>query len=254
MAPIPRFPGRFLKKRIEKMRNVFLATFLFLIVTIIFTPLMVRGGLSFITEETLEAVLLLVQVSIAWSIFRLYEEAVRRREKEIGQLEKEYQEREKELIETFAYLGKVNVQMSLIKEFLGKFKAPSSRNEVKEYIDEILRMALSISKREWITLRIIKADKRQTVSEYWAKSSPQVETKEIKIGNRDLLELAGAQKYCHRAGYCVVPATGGVKASNQKTFLVFEENTIDREIQEFLTAAVNQCDIIYTLFELKHVR
>jgi hypothetical protein len=235
------------------MRNVFLATFLFLIVTIIFTPLIVSRGFPFISEETLEAVLLFAQVTIAWSIFRLYEEAMRRRENEISQLEKEYQEREKELIETFTYLGKVNVQMSLIREFLGKLKAPANRHEVKEYIDEILRMSLAISKREWITLRIIKADERKTVSEYWAKSSPKVETKEIKIGNKDLLEIAGEKKYCHRSGYCVVPSTGA-GASNLKTFLVFEENNIDREIQDFLSAAVNQCDIIFSLFEIKHLR
>lgn len=125
-----------------------MATFLFLIVTIISTPLIVKRGISFLAEETLEAVLLLVQVAIAWNVFQLYEEAVRKREKEIGELEKEYQEREKELLETFTYLGKVNVQMSLIKDFLQKLKAPASRHDVKDYVNEILKMALSLSKRD----------------------------------------------------------------------------------------------------------
>lgn len=253
MTPISRLTGGFLEKRIEKMRNVFLATFLFLVVTIIFTPLIVRKGISFLTEETLEAVLLLVQVSVAWNVFQLYEKAVRIREKEIGKLEKEYQEREKELLETFTYLGKVNVQMSLIKDFLQKLKAPATKHEVKDYIGEILKMALSISKREWITLRIIYPERYQTVSEYWATSSSGVKTEEIRVGNKDLLEMAREKKYCKDGGYCIVASTGA-NALGLKTFLVFEENDIDREIMDFLSAAVNQCEIIYTLFELRHSR
>jgi len=253
MTPISRFYGGFLKKRIEKMRNVFLATFLFLIVTIIFTPLLIRRGISFLSEETLEAVLLLVQVSVAWNVFQLYEEVVRKREKEIEKLEKEYQGREKELLETFAYLGKVNVQMSLVKNFLQKLKAPANKHEVKDYISEILKMALSLSKKDWITLRIIHAGRHQTISEYWFTSSSGVKTKEIRVGNKELLEMARDKKHCGGHGYCVVASTGS-NALGLKTFLVFEKNDVDREILEFLAAAVNQCEIIYTLFELRHSR
>lgn len=253
MTPISRFSEGHWKKRIENLRNVFLGTFLFLIVTIIFTPLFVRRGISFLSEEVLEAILLLIQVSVAWNIFGLYEKAVRSREKEISELEEEYRKREKELIETFSYLGKVNVQMSLIKSFLGKLKAPASKQEVKEYINEILGMALSISKKDWITLRILNISRCQTMSEYWATASSRIRTKEIKISNKELLDLLHGKKHCSDGGYCIVASTGS-DALGLKTFLVFEENDVDREILEFITAAVNQCEIIYTLFELRDTR
>lgn len=252
MTPISSFTGGFLKKRIEWLRNVFLLVFLFLVVTIIFTPLLVTRGFSYINEEMLESILLFIQVAVAWNVFRLYEKAMRRREEEIGQLEREYQKREKELLETFAYLGKVNVQMSLIKEFLGKLKAPASRHEVKEYIGEIINMALSISKREWITLRIIHSGRHQTVSEYWA-ATPSAKKEEMRIGNKDILEMAKAKTYCNEKGYCVVSSTGA-NVMGLKAFLIFKENDVDREILEFLAAAVNQCSIIYTLFELRRSR
>jgi hypothetical protein len=246
-------PKVFLPSKIEKFRSVFFLTFLFLVVTIIFTPLFVRRGFSFLSEEILEAVLLLIQVSVAWHVFRLYEKAVSSREKEIRHLEEEYQKREKELLETFTYLGKVNVQISMIKSFLQKMKVPANKKELKEYIDEVLHMALSTSKKEWMTLRVIHPEKFQTLSEYWAKSSIKVSTDEVKIGNKEIVDLTKDKRHCNEAGYCVLSSSGGSASSGQKAFLVFLNNEeIDHDVLDFLKAAVNQCEIIYTLFTLKH--
>jgi len=245
-------PKVFSPSKIEKFRSVFLLTFLFLVFTIIFTPLFVMRGFSFLPEEILEAALLLIQVSVAWHVFRLYEKAVESREKEIRHLENEYQKREKELLETFTYLGKVNVQISMIKSFLQKMKVPASRKELKEYMEEVLRMALSTSKKDWITLRIIHPEKFQTLSEYWAKSSSKAETNEAKIGNKEIIDLTKDKRHCNEKGYCVLSSSGSA-SSEHKAFLVFlNEEKVDAEIMDFLKAAVNQCEIIYTLFLLKH--
>jgi hypothetical protein len=240
------------RPRIERLRNAFLLAFLVLVVTIIFTPLLVKEGFSFFSEEILEAVLLLVQVSLAWKIFRLYEKTVKMREGEISKLEKEYQKREKELLETFAYLGKVNVQMSLIKSFLQKLKAPASKKEMKEHIDEILRMAMAIGKKSWMTIRIINAKDFQTISEYWAKTSSSIKTNDLKIGNREIKELASDKKLCNEKGYCVL-SSESAHSSNHRAFLIFlEKENVDKEILGFLNAAVNQCEIIHNLFELRN--
>ncbi len=240
------------RPRIDKLRNVFLFVFLILVITIIFTPLLVRKGFSFFPEELLEAILLLVQVSLAWKIFRLYEKTVKIREKEIEKLEKEYQKREKELLETFAYLGKINVQMSLIRSFLQKLKIPSSKREMKEHIEEILRMAMTISKKKWITLRIMNMQGVQTISEYWAKVSSEIKTEDLKIGNREIMELSADEKLCNEKGYCVL-SSESPNSSNHKAFLVFlEKDKIDKETLGFLNAAVNQCEIIHNMFELRN--
>ncbi len=242
------------RPRIEQFRNLFLLAFLVLVVTIISTPLFVKKGFSFFEEETWEAILLLVQVSLAWNIFRLYEKAVAAREKEIKKLEGEYQKREKELLETFSYLGKVNVQMSMIKSFLQKMKVPADRKGLKEYIDEVLRLALSLSKREWITLRIVHTEKFQTISEYWAKISGKTRTNEVKIGNKEIINLAKNKRYCNEQGYCVLSSYGSASPEH-KAFLVFSDGEkIDQEVMDFLKAAVDQCEIIYTLFDTKNAR
>ncbi|OGI25954.1 MAG: hypothetical protein A3J76_00435 [Candidatus Moranbacteria bacterium RBG_13_45_13] len=242
-------PGR---PRIEKLRNIFLFVFLILVVTIISTPLLISRGFSLFQEETWEAILLLAQVSLAWNIFRLYEKAVAGREEEIEKLEKEYQRREKQLLEAFAYLGKVNVQISLIKDFLGKLKAPASKKEVKEYLDDILRMALAISQKEWMTVRIVNTENMQTIAEHWASSSSKTKTSEVKIGNREIVEMAHDKNLCNERNLCVLSSTGS-KPYKEKAFLVFlENNNVDREVLGFLKAAVNQCEIIHTLFVLGH--
>ncbi|MFA5926378.1 MAG: hypothetical protein WC831_05660 [Parcubacteria group bacterium] len=239
------------RPKVERLRNTFLLVFLILVVTIIFTPLIIKSGFSFLSEELFEAVLLFIQVSLAWKIFRLYERTVSMREGEIKKLETEYRKREKELLETFAYLGKINVQMSLIKSFLQKLKAPASKREMKEYVDEILRMAMTISKKDWMAIRIMNTEGLQTISEYWAKASPSVRTHDFKIGNREITELAADKKLCNDKGYCVLSSESS-STSNRRAFMIFlEKEKVDKDILGFLNAAVNQCEIIHNLFELR---
>jgi len=123
---------KILLSRIEMLRNLFLVVFLVLVVTIILTPILVSRGLFGFTEEAFEAVLLFVQVSVAWNIFRLYEKTVKRQEKETRLLEKEFERKERELLEAFKHLGKINVQISLVKSFLQRLKAPTSKKEMKQ--------------------------------------------------------------------------------------------------------------------------
>lgn len=240
-----------MSSRIERLRNFFLIAFFLLVITIIFTPLLVRSGFSLFTEETLESALLLLQVSIAWKIFRLYERSVNQREKDVQRLEGEYQKREKELLEAFAYLGKVNVQVSLIKSFLQKLKTPGSRKEVENYIKEILEIALTLSGKQWVTLRALDSKTLQTVSEYWTKSDVAVDTRGIKIGNKDVISWGQNRKIGKENGFFVFGSTGS-NISSLKVFLVFlNGEKIDPDIEVFLQAAVNQCEVLLTMFDLK---
>jgi len=230
-------------------KKIFLLVFLVLIVTIITTPLWITRGVFFIGEETLEAFLLFVQITIAWRVFYLYEESISRRERAMKKLEGEYEKREKELLETFAYLGKVNVQISLIKEFLKTLKAPRNKKEVKKYVDDILQMALSISKKNWLSVRMINTGNMQTISEYDTKHDAGENGDILKLGNREIISMSQDKKLCNEKGYCVLASAGS--KPKEKTFLIFKEDgNTDREVMDFLRAAVNQCEIVQTLFVL----
>lgn len=239
-----------MSSRIERLRNLFLFVFFLLVISIIFTPLLIQRGFSIFPEETLESVLLFVQVFIGWRIFLLYQRGIESREREIQKLEGEYQKREKELLEAFAYLGKVNVQISLIQSFLQKIKAPSSRKEAESYINEILSIALTLSGKKWATLRAIDANSLQTSKEYWAKANPEIDTSGIKIGNKDIASWEEEGNQCRKDGYCVY-TSAGTKLSSLKVFLVFlNGEKIDQDIEGFLQAAANQCEVLLTLFDL----
>jgi len=237
--------------RIEKLRDLFLLVFFLLVITMIFTPLLVQRGFSIFGEEVLESILLLLQISAAWKIFRLYEKTVEKREKEIDKLEGEYQKREKELLEAFAYLGKVNVQVSLIKSFLQKLKAPADRKEAETYINDILNIALSLSGKEWVTLRAIDTRTQKTLNEYWAKGRQETEIKGIKIGNKEIMKWEKSKEEGEGKSYLVFGSSGSEMAS-LKVFLVFlNGGKIDRDIEDFLRAAANQCEVLLTLFNLR---
>lgn len=236
--------------RIERLRNVFLLAFFLLIISIIFTPLLVQRGFLIFPEETLESILLFFQVAIGWRIFRLYEQSVESREVEIQKLEGEYQKRENELLEAFAYLGKVNVQISLIQSFLKKLKAPSSRKEAESYINEILEIALTLSGKEWVTLRALDVKTLNTTSEYWAKAKTDVDTQGIKIGNKDLVKWDQDQEESQKNGFLVLGSAGS-GISPVKSFLVLMNDTkMEPDIKDFLRAAANQCEVLLTLFDL----
>ncbi len=243
-----------MSSRIENLRNLFLIAFFLLVISIIFTPLIIRGGFSVFDEEVLESVLLFAQVSFAWQIFRLYEQTVSSREKEIQKLEKEYQRREKELLEAFAYLGKVNVRVSLIRSFLQKLKAPSDRKETGNYINDILKIVLSLSGKKWATLRIIDMKNFQTLKEYWVTAvgnSQDFKESGIKIGNKDIVKWEKDQAEGEKNGYFVFGSSGS-DLSPGKVFLVFRDGTrLEPDIIDFLKAATNQCEVIITLFDLK---
>ena len=231
-------------------KKIFFIVFLVLIVTIITTPLWVRRGVFFVDEETLEALLLFMQVGLAWEIFRLYEKSINLREAEMKKLQAEYQKREKQLLETFAYLGKVNVQISLIKDFLRSLKAPRSKKEVKKYLDDILHMALTISRKNWLVVKIINTSTMQTLSEHWAGSTEKKNGEFVNMGNREIIEMTDNKNVCNEKGYCVLSSAGS-KSEKEKAFLVFKEDgETDREVMDFLRAAVNQCEIVHTLFVL----
>lgn len=232
----------------ELYKKIFLLAFLVLVVTIITTPLWITRGVFLIGEEPLEALLLFAQVAIAWRVFLIYEASISRKEIAMKKLEGEYEKREKELLETFAYLGKVNVQISLIKDFLRTLKAPKNKKEVKKYVDDILHMALSISKKDWLTVRMINTDNMQTLSEYWTANLNE-NGELIKIGNREIIAMSQDKNLCNQKGYCVLASAGS--KPKEKTFLIFKEDKgTDREVVDFLKAAVNQCEIVQTLFVL----
>jgi hypothetical protein len=243
-----------MSSRIERLRNLFLVVFFLLVISIIFTPLIVRSGFSLFDEEIFESVLLFIQVSFAWQIFRLYERTVSSREEEIQKLEKEYQRREKELLEAFAYLGKVNVQVSLIRSFLQKLKAPSNRKETENYINEILKIVLSLSGKKWATLRIIDMKTLQTLKEYWVDSTEnnsKFEKSGIKIGNKDIVKWEKNQEEGEKNGYFIFGSSGS-DLSPGKVFLVFlNGGRLEPDIADFLRAAANQCEVLLTLFDLK---
>jgi hypothetical protein len=66
------------------------------------------------------------------------------------------------------------------------------------------------------------------------------------------VDLTKDRRHCNKKGYCVLSSVSSASADH-KAFMVFlNGEEVDQEVMEFLKAAVNQCEIIYTLFVLKN--
>jgi hypothetical protein len=238
-----------MKKKIENMRNVFLLAFLFLIVTIIFTPLIVKTGFYLFAEETFEAILLLIQISVAWNIFRLYERALKGRETEMNVLEGEYQKREKELLDAFRYLGKVNVQISLIKSLIQKAKTPVNKKDVKEYFEEILKVVLSVSKKKWAMMWIIDVKSFKTIAEHSAALPGGKANGGVRISNKEIMKHTDCRKDAE-SGYFICSSRHGTDRFAFRIFIILpgEGEPIEKDAEEFILAAINQCKMFFALF------
>ena len=131
---------------------------------------------------------------------------------------------------------------------------PSSRKEAESYINDILKIALSLSGKKWATLRAIDIKTFQTAKEYWAKANSEIDTGGIKISNKDVSSWGKEGDKCDRKGYCVY-ASAGSKLSPFKVFLVFlNGEKMDQDIEGFLRAAANQCEVLLTMFDFKEKR
>jgi len=120
-------------------------------------------------------------------------------------------------------------------------------------LNDILHMALSISRKKWMMVRIINTQTMQTVAEQrLALPKSRAEEEIINIGNWEIMEMSQNKNLCNKKRLCVLSSVGA-KPYEEKAFLVFhEDSNVDREILDFLKAAVNQCEIIHTLFVLGH--
>lgn len=240
----------------KKTKVVLIINFVILFVLIIFTPYLIKEGTDWFSEENVEGFFLTVELLALFIIFRSYDSLMSEKEAEVLSLDEKLRSKEKELLDAFQYLGKVNVQISMIESVFEKIKAPSTKNQLKQVYSEFLRIVCSIAEESNAAIRIVNLKTGRTLGEFFNLAEKNKNhLKELNIGNTDLISKfkAGNDYEINRGHYLFFSKT---ESFFVKAFILVhesgEQEGIDIKKRKFLEAIANQCEIAFLLFNSKY--
>jgi len=239
--------------KFQKAKVVLGLSLFVLLLAILFIPHIIDQDLSWASEDTLETLFLVLSFLAAIYVFWHYDYVVQKREEETSDLSLKLRDKEKELIETFQYLGKVNVQSSVIKDLLDRMKepAPTTKEELADSVKELLNIACSATGRDRVWLKIVDTKNRKVVMEELAGYNLEKEDKEDKMTVRSLLDVYENKK-SNKIDGCEI-FYSDLDNFYIKAFLALpvDEGAISQG-DELLKAISNQCEILFLLFDFQH--
>jgi hypothetical protein len=209
-------------RKIITLKNIYIFLGFVLVATTVSTPLVVRSGVSFFEEETVEVIMIIAQFSIGFIIYRMYRN-------EMEALDYQFKEAVK-------HIGTTNVEIqSLRKIFDDVQKYPRSSREFGRVMNDLTKIIVGITKAEYVLLRIIDVDEVRTVTEKELKNNENL----LHIGNKDLID--GLVK----DGFFVISSRQDILSV--KVFCVFNAD-INNQQRDMVQRIVEEIEMIYALF------
>lgn len=214
-------------KREDLLKNIYIILMILLFIFTVLTPLLVSQGVSVIGEEILESAMLFALGVIGFVIYSFYR--------------KNLEQRERELNETFNYIGSVNLQVDQIKSIFDVLtKYPGSKKDFKYLFESLADKALAGVNSEWVLFRIIDSTNGKTLTEYTkARGSAVILKCEIK--NSKLLE-SEALEGCYAV-------SSKEEKFNIKVFCVMPVQSLNENQEFLLKAIVNNLSMLYLIFK-----
>lgn len=242
--------------KIQKAKIIMSTNFAVLFGMIIITPHFVRTGIGPLSETFVEGFFLAVEVMALFMMFRHYDFIIRESERKNLSLSLKLRKKERELLSAFQYLGKLNVQFSMIKNVLEKMKVPSTRGQLKEVYSDLLRIVCSATGRNCAGLKIVDLNSGRTMGEFFEFFHETSTANCIPdISNNELINVFNNKKSNFENGkgqYLVFYS--GIKNFFIKAFIYIpkeEDKKINTQEKDFLEAIANQCEIFFLLFDAR---
>jgi hypothetical protein len=192
-------------------------------------------------------------------VFWHYDYVVKKREKETSKIYEKLERKEKELLDTFQYLGKVNVQFATIRDLLEKMKtpAPTTREEVRKAFSELLSIICNATGRSYALLKIINLGDERTLIKEISGFEEGDKDPQCKIKNNFLVDVYKNknENFNNSLNGCDV-FFSELENFYIKAFLILPKKRgelIDNE-KAFLEAVANQCEILFLLFNSKYYK
>jgi hypothetical protein len=236
----------------QKAKIVLISNFIALFVLIITTPYFIRFGVSWASEETMEGIFLTIELCALIYFFQQYDRIVKKKDEEAWLLDVKLKKKERELLNAFQYLGKVNVEISMIKSLLEKTQVPASKQQLRELYGELLRLVCSVTGQDSAALRIVNIKNGRTIFEQFASMQENEVCKAVPIGNNELIRKFRQKDKSMLGSSCVFYSEA--ENYSAKAFIIVQnmhQYKYSQQEREFLQAVANQCEVMFLLFESK---
>ncbi|MCK5080840.1 MAG: hypothetical protein KAQ63_01640 [Candidatus Moranbacteria bacterium] len=241
--------------KFQKAKVVLGLSLFVLLFAILFIPHAIDNGLSWASEDTLETLFLALSFLATIYVFWHYDYLVQKRGQESLNLSSKLQNKEKELLEAFQYLGKINVRFSVIRDLLDGMKdpIPTTREELNKALKKLLDIACSATSKDRALLKIVNVKSNKILIE--EKSSRGFDNGDGKsqTSAKNLLEIYNKKRSSKTEKLEVFYSD--LDNFNIKTFLILPSSD-DSVVQgeDFLKALINQSEILFLLLDSQYYR
>jgi len=223
-----------------------------LFIFIIATPYLIKRGVWGVPEYAIESIFLAIEIGILIKLFKAYDFHSNENDRKADKLSGELEEQKKLSAGTFEYLGKVNVQMSIIKQLVKKFKAPADKNRLENVIREMLQIIAGLTENDDISLRIIDLNNYSTIEEIFLKDDNKQRKKITQIDNKFLCKKGQIDN-----NKDIQVIFSEHDNFSLKTYIFVDNlksDQIDDEQLELIQDITNQCEITYLLFKSQYYK
>ncbi|MDA3815091.1 MAG: hypothetical protein PF549_01860, partial [Patescibacteria group bacterium] len=226
---------------LKKIKFVLGLNFSILFIFILSIPFFIKNDTRWASAEITETFFIAIGLVALIYLFRHYDYLMQKREEEAILLDVKLKKKEKELLDAFQYLGKVNVQFSMIKDLIRKREMPTTKSQLKRAYMEILSLACSITRSHFSVLKIIDLESERTLHENSFNLKNEEEDISFKIRNNEVIEsIKNNNNYFVIDGMAIF--TSKSENFNIKALVCVPQKEIEhkKEEKDFLEAIANQ--------------
>jgi len=167
-----RMDSTIIAKKAKVLEIVYMTSTVLLFCAVVLTPFFIRHHF-FLTkgiileEDTLEASLILMLLSVACILSYFYKRELNRYRQKIKHLTSDKCDLSDKLTDAFKYIGGVNVQIEEIRSVLyGLRRYPATENEFRKDLAQFARKVMGIANADWVAIRIICPTNLRTIKEH----------------------------------------------------------------------------------------
>lgn len=217
---------------------------LFLFVLAVLTPKIIQGGVSFLSEEDLEALIILCAGVLAFTPYLLKEKAMVTAFREKMSLQKQTNVITRDLSDSYSYIGEMNRKFEIVKDLI--FNMPKEIAEAiirrEPDIYQLLVEAVQLlAKNETVSIRFVnyKTGRLEKIVERATPGMFQHFTAQIL--------LAPKKNFWEEQGCIVIRSPRSAK--NTMAFLVFPKAMNRLEDSEIFKILASQALFVYCIDE-----
>jgi len=212
-----------IKRKLTKNVYIILLVLEFLIV--VFTPALIKDGLSFIKEEYIEGIIIFFVFIIWYFTYKWYENQIIKKELLLE--------------ENFKYIWSINVQVDESARILAEIEQyPENRKDLVKITHTIGQKTLKIFKLDRLLIKIIDTSNWKNIEQIF--SSKDENTTALKIDNTTLLEWGKIEN-------CKTICSEAENINSKVFFIVPRESKIDSSNMNLIKAILIKIEMLFII-------